>query len=431
MPPANRIPPNANASGNAGDGAISGNAAATAPNGDQPESLAVPSYSEGKEADTIAFLQGAIATRELAALSAVLQRFRDETEVSLTSLARLADASSGLSGEAAEALKVRIENCAKLKSDAVEALGLEFDSLRGGCDALFAGRAASGAADAESNTAADAIADINPKTSDPDPSQVLPDALCVGDLFDEGVLLFLPTKDISKGVAYTCKRWNRAARSESLRKRIVKRDFMGAVAPLRQEGVVLSNPTSPDQMTYLQFAESRFEADAIISKWLSSNMMEHPAIKKLLMQKPDEIGVKGWLVKNDKVFATRSCLVMLQGGIIPEFFQRYEQFVVDAYMAREKVRKIDKLYDPGEPVELPEVPRGLSAKATKYHRRARHAVTRIYLNKNFEMKMRPPCFTYFNDHALFLFSTGPIMSLTEIYRSMSAFDDYYENEPRI
>ena len=70
MPPANRIPPNANASGNAGDGAISGNAAATAPNGDQPESLAVPSYSEGKEADTIAFLQGAIATRELAALSA-------------------------------------------------------------------------------------------------------------------------------------------------------------------------------------------------------------------------------------------------------------------------------------------------------------------------------------------------------------------------
>ena len=382
--------------------------------------------------------------RELSALSSTLNFCRDETKVSLTKLARLTKA-SGISEDAIETLKIRIKDFAEQKNNALDELDLEVDSLREGFEALFgggdyagpnstySGGATSGAENVNDDTAGPSSAAattttavIKPRVTDPDPSQqVLPECLSVGDLFDEGILKFLSMGDIAKGVAYTCKRFNRAARSEPLWKHLVKRDFMEVVAPLCQVGIVLSNPTSPDQMSYLEFAESRFKADATIKKWLSSDMKEHPAIKKLLLYKPNEIGIMSWLAKNDKINTGAECLSMLaRGVIIPEFFKRYEQVALDAYMAR----KNDDDYDPGEPVELPEVPRGLSARATKYHHRARNAVARIFLKKNGELQTYQPRFSYFDEYALFLCSTGPLMDVNTIIRSLSAFDEYYENE---
>lgn len=381
--------------------------------------------------------------KELSALSSALRFCREETKVSLTKLARLTKA-SGISEVAIETLKIRIKDFAEQKNNVLDELDLEVDSLREGFEALFGGGdcaglsstypypggATSGAEDVDDDIAgppsAAATAIVKPRLTGPVPSQqVLPEALSVGDLFDEGILKFLSMGDIAKGVAYTCKRWNRAARSEPLWKHLVKRDFMEVVAPLCQVGIVLSNPTSPDQMSYLGFAESRFKADATIKKWLSSDMKEHPAVKKLLMYKPDEIGIMSWLAKNDKIKTGADCLSMLaRGVIIPEFFKRYEQVAIDAYMAR----KNDDDYDPGEPVELPEVPRGLSARATKYHHRARNAVARIFLKKNGELQTYQPRFSYYNEYALFLCSTGPLMSVDAIISSLSAFEEYYENE---
>ena len=353
------------------------------------------------------------ATIELATLSTVLEACRGDTKVSLTKLARLAK-SSGASD-----LALDIKAFAERKNSALDALDLEVTNLLESFEARFA---------TTTTTAANNDVAIVPETIQQRQSQqqLLPDALSVNDMFEEGILRFLSMKDISKGVAYTCKRWNRAARSEPVWKYLVKRDFIKEVAPLCQVGIVLSNPTSPDQMTYLEFAENRFKADATVNKWLSNEMKEHPAIKKLLLYKPDEIGVLSWISNNDKVATGAECLSMLARGIIiPEFFHRYEKVALEAYKGRDK-RAPD--YDSGDPVELPDVPQGLSPRAVEHHRRARNAVARIYLRKNGELQTYKPRFSYYNDYALFLCSTGPLMSKGDVISSLSAFGEYYENE---
>ena len=365
------------------------------------------------------------ATLELATLSAVLQLCRSDTKTSLTKLARLAK-SAGTS-ELASDIKVFAEQ----KNSALEALDLEVASLRESFEARFKTTTTTTTTTATEGSTVSGAAltaeTLQQQQQQQQQQQLLPDPLSVDDMFDEGILPFLTMKDISKGVAYVCKRWNRAARSEPLWKHLVNRDFINEVAPLCQVGIVLSNPTSSDQMTYLQFAENRFKADAVVNKWLSNEMKEHPAIKKLLLYKPEEIGVMSWVANNDKVSTGAECLSMLaRGVIIPEFFRRYEQVAIDAYAGRDK-RAAD--YDPGEPVELPEVPQGLSARAVEHHRRARNAVARIYLKKNGELQTYKPRFSYYNDYALFLCSTGPLMSKSEIISSLSEFGRYYENEP--
>ena len=364
------------------------------------------------------------ASLEFATLSAVLQACRSDTKVSLTKLARLAK-SSGASELASD-----IKAFAEQKNSALDALDLEVASLSESFEARFKITTTTTTTTTKGSTVNGAALTTETlqqqQQQQQQQHQLLPEPLSVDDIFDEGILPFLTMKDISKGVAYVCKRWNRAARSEPLWKHLVKRDFINEVAPLCQVGIVLSNPTSPDQMTYLQFAENRFKADAVVAKWLSNEMKEHPAIKKLLLYKPDELGVMSWLSNNDKVDTCAECLSMLaRGVIIPEFFRRYEQVALDAYAGRDKRAKD---YDPGEPVELPEVPQGLSARAVEYHRRARNAVARIYLKKNGELQTYQPRFSYYSDHALFLCSTGPIMSKSEVISSLSAFGRYYENE---
>ena len=394
---------------------------------DKTNSTSRPSSKEGKKAKTktkasapVSLLAPASTTSqeaaslELAALSAVLQACRSDTKVSLTKLARLAK-SAGASELASD-----IKAFAEQKNSSLDALDLEVASLRESFEARFT------TTPTTVNGAALTAETLQQQKSQQQQHQLLPEPLSVDDMFDEGVLPFLTMKDISKGVAYVCKRWNRAARSEPLWKHLVKRDFINEVAPLCQVGIVLSNPTSPDQMTYLQFAENRFKADAVVNKWLSNEMKEHPAIKKLLLYKPNELGVMSWLANNDKVDTGAERLSMLaRGVIIPEFFRRYEQVAVDAYAGRDK-RAAD--YDPGEPVELPEVPQGLSARAVEHHRRARNAVARIYLKKNGELQTYQPRFSYYNDHALFLCSTGPVTPKSEILSSLSEFGRYYENE---
>jgi hypothetical protein len=199
-------------------------------------------------------------------------------------------------------------------------------------------------------------------------------------------------------------------------------------------------------MTYLQFAEARFRADATVRGWLSIDMEEHPAVQELLANKPDEIGVMSWLVNNNKVnrgLDYRSLDMLARGVIIPEFFQRYEQVVLDAYKARGDAIKAMGLKVQVEllqasfgdyqarigthVVELPEVPRGLSAEATEHHERARSAVAGIYLKKNGELMPHRPTFGYVNDYALFLCSTGPPMSSVEVSASVLAFGQFYEN----
>lgn len=349
------------------------------------------------------------ALSELSTLSAVLKQCRDDTKASLTNLVRLAY-NSGASEEAFASLRCDIRAFAEQKNNSLDVLDLEVDRLRHGFGSLFGG----------------VKKDSSRLLASQQEQQLLPEPLSVNDMFDEGILCFLSMRDISKNVAYTCKRWNRAARAEPLWKHLVKRDFMDVVAPLCQVGIVLSNPTSPEQMTYLQFAENRLKADATVTKWLSKEMKDHPAIKKLLMYKPDEIGIMSWLANNDKVKTTSEYLVTLaRGVIIPEFFRRYEQVALDAYADRDK-RADD--YDPGEAIELPDVPQGLSARAIEYHRRARNAVAKIYLKRNGELQTYQPRFSYYSDFALFLCSTGPKMTKSEIISSLSAFDRFYDNE---
>lgn len=392
---------------------------------DKTNSTSRPSSKECKKAKTKASAPVSVpapasatsleaTSLEFSTLSAVLQACRSDTKTSLTKLARLAK-SCGASELASD-----IKAFAEQKNTALDALDLEVASLRESFEARFTTTTTA----AEGSTVNGAA--LTAETLQQQQQQLLPEPLSVDDMFDEGILPFLTMKDISTGVAYVCKRWNRAARSEPLWKHLVKRDFINEVAPLCQVGIVLSNPTSSDQMTYLQFAENRFKSDAVVNKWLSNEMKEHPAIKKLLLYQPEEIGVLSWLANNDKVNTGAECLSMLaRGVIVPEFFRRYEQVAIDAYAGRDK-RATD--YDPGEPVELPEVPQGLSARAVEHHRRARNAVARIYLKKNGELQTYKPRFSYYNDYALFLCSTGPLMSKSEILSSLSDFGRYYENE---
>lgn len=202
-------------------------------------------------------------------------------------------------------------------------------------------------------------------------------------------------------------------------------------------------------MTYLEFAEARFRADATVRGWLSIvDAEEHPVVQELLANKPDEIGVMSWLANNDKIhtgidFGYRSLSMLARGVIIPEFFKRYEQVVLDAYMARKDAIDAmgweEQLACHGDyeahigtsyylAVELPDVPRGLSAEATEYHERARNAVAGIYLKSNGELMKYQPTFRYLNDYVLFLCSTGPLMSNNEVSASMRAFGRFYENQ---
>ena len=217
---------------------------------------------------------------ELSTLSALLGVCRSDTKTSLTKLARLAK-SSGTSELASD-----IKAFAEQKNAALDALDLEVTSLRESFEARFKTTTTTTTEGSTVNGATPTAETLQQQQQ----QQLLPDPLSVDDMFDEGILPFLTMKDISKGVAYVCKRWNRAARSEPLWKHLVKRDFIKEVAPLCQVG----NPTSSDQMTYLQFAENRFKADAVVNKWLSNETKEHPAIKKLLLYKPEEIGVMSW-----------------------------------------------------------------------------------------------------------------------------------------
>ena len=195
------------------------------------------------------------ATRELDALDAALRRYREETERSLTSLARLTRESGAAGREEGigETLQIRVQDFLERKKTVLDAWGAEADSLRGGFDALLGGGSRDGSSGSSGtymysgggtgggseDIALDAAA-VRLLSSEPDPSQyVLPEPLRAADLFEKVVLRFLSTGDIARAVAYTCSRWNRAARAESTWQHLVQRDLGEAVGPFRREGKCL------------------------------------------------------------------------------------------------------------------------------------------------------------------------------------------------
>lgn len=345
------------------------------------------------------------AETHLAALSGAFTKCKEGTRLALTSLARLAS-----TDDAPAYLKDDIKEFARLKNASLDQLGDEVAVLREGFSALVS---------TSTNTTGNGGVPVSSGTEHQ--MQILPEPLEVEDIFDEHILAFLPISDVSRNIAYVCQRWFKAARSEKVWRQAIKRDMMDTVAPLCHDGIL-----GTGGMSFLQFAERRFKADAIIRKWQGPKMMDDPAAMKLLAYKPDEIHIASWLYKNDKVDCNSSDLSMLcRGIVIPEFFERYAAVALAEYDRRD----VDGEEEYGDdPVMLPEIPVGLSAMAVEYHTRARNVVARIYLRHNGELLKYQPRFSYSNRFSLYLASSGQLLNKSEVISALSYYDRYYENE---
>lgn len=310
-------------------------------------------------------------------LCGALQQFKQDTKTALSNLATLAPSA-----------KYDIKELARLKNSSL-------DRLQGEVEALRALLLLESSTDGGGNGS---VAVASRKQN----MQILPEPLECGDILDESILPFLcklfacwcqdqyeyatatlqlyltlnqhytfpvAMQDVSRGVAYTCKRWYKASRSEKIWKRMLKRDLTDVVAPLCHEGILTSTPATDGQMTFLEFVESRFKADAIIRSWLSPETMEHPATRKLLNGKPEQIHNIAWLYKLDKVECGANELSYLcRGVIIPEFFERYSTVALAEYERRDDEVGREDYGD--DPVILPDLPLGLSPNAIQYHQRA-------------------------------------------------------------